>query len=85
MMSQPIPTIRLMPPPDGDTIAEISLNGAQVTSMVDVIGKVGSGELPLASAIAILTTAFPIDDAQARKLLTGIVPGSQKPQEGEPA
>ena len=67
--------------PEADTIAEVSLNGAQVSSMLDVISKVGSGELPLAAAIAILTTAFPIDDQQARSLLSGVTPGGNKAPE----
>jgi len=49
--------------------------------MLDVISKVGSGELPLAAAIAILTTAFPIDDQQARSLLSGVTPGGNKAPE----
>ncbi len=63
-----------------DTLSKISLNGAQVTSMLEVIEKVGTGELPIEAALNILTTAFPIDMAHARKLMSGIKPGSNKPE-----
>jgi len=65
---------------DESTIAEISLNGAQVGSIVEIVARYTSGELPLEAAIAILTTSFPIDDAHARRFFKGIVPGSTKPE-----
>lgn len=55
-----------------DTIAEISLNGAQVGSMLEVAEKVANGEMPIENGISLLTTAFPINDAQARKILDGV-------------
>jgi hypothetical protein len=64
-----------------DTLSKISLNGAQVTSMLEVVERVGAGELPMEAAINILTTAFPIDGRHARKLMGGIVFGANKPAE----
>lgn len=68
-----------------ETIAEISLNGAQVTSMVDIVSKVATGEMPMESAINILVTAFPIDEQHARKLFAGVTPGSLKNENVTPA
>jgi hypothetical protein len=50
-------------------VAELSLNGAQVTSMIEVVTKFKEGVLDQQSAIMILTTAFPITDEQARKIV----------------
>lgn len=56
--------------PDTESdITEVSLNGAQVTSMVDVAGKISSGELSRDGGLEILTTAFPIDRATAEKII----------------
>lgn len=64
-------------------IADVSLNGAQVTSMVDLASKVAMGEIPLDSAKAILRTAFQLDDAQVQAIIGGIKPGSAKGRDDE--
>ena len=46
-----------------------SLNGAQVTAMLDVISRVRSGELAKGTAIKIFSSAFPLSEAQANTLL----------------
>lgn len=56
-------------PIEVDKVAELSLNGAQVTSMIEVVTKFKEGILDQSSAIMILTTAFPISDEQARKIV----------------
>ncbi|SCZ55779.1 MULTISPECIES: DUF1073 domain-containing protein [Photorhabdus] len=61
---------------DSQGMAKESLNGAQVSSIVDVVTKYAEGLLSLESAIAIVTTAFPIDEDDAKKLFTGITAGS---------
>ena len=40
-------------------VAETALNGAQVTSLVDIAAQVATGALPLATAKAIADAAFP--------------------------
>jgi hypothetical protein len=56
--------------PTGEAqVAELSLNGAQVTSMIEVVTKYKEGVLDQQSAIMILTTAFPITDEQAKKIV----------------
>lgn len=61
------------PTPSVDTgeekAADTSLNGAQVTSMVDIVSQVAQGTIPRESGIAILTVAFPIDRAKAEEII----------------
>lgn len=42
------------------TVAETAMNGAQVQSLVDIITKVGTGEIPRAVAPAVIKAAFPL-------------------------
>jgi len=51
------------------TVQEVSMNGAQVTSLVDIITKVKTGELSSDSAVNVMVTAFPIDRKQAESML----------------
>ena len=46
-----------------------ALNGAQVSALIDLATKVAARELGLESALAIMTTAFPIDEERARRIL----------------
>ena len=48
---------------------DTALNGAQVTALLEVLSKVGAGEIPRNSAIEIIVSAFPIDHAQAEKMI----------------
>ena len=63
---------------------EISLNGAQVTSMVEIVSQVATGMLPRESGINMLTVAFSISGQQAEKIMgevgRGFVPAA--PTEG---
>lgn len=52
-----------------EKVQEAALNGAQVTSLVDILTKVANGELPRESGVELITAAFPIDIAQANKLM----------------
>lgn len=64
-----------------------ALNGAQVTSMVDVITKVAAGEISRESAKAIMLTAFPtVDEERAEQLLgpAEFEPRSQDPEAQPP-
>ncbi len=54
---------------DGDSIQSISLNGAQLDSLVEIVTLVVTGQFPYNSAVALLTSAFPFDEATAKKIL----------------
>lgn len=59
-------------PADGEAPVvdtKIALNGAQVSSLLEVINLVVQGQLPRQSAVAIIAAAFNLDDAVADKLL----------------
>ena len=45
------------------------MNGAQVTSMVDVVSSVSAGEIPRDTGIKILETAFGLTHEVAEELL----------------
>ena len=63
---------------------DASLNGAQVTAMVDLVAKVKTGELPKGTAEKIFATAFPITEARARDILSDVEEGSTPiTEEGE--
>jgi phage-related protein (TIGR01555 family) len=57
---------------DGPTPQEISLNGAQVTSMVEIVTQVASGQLPRESGIQMLRAAFPVSLAQAEQIMGSV-------------
>lgn len=63
-----------MPPPALDVAptakpADAALNGAQVSSMLEIAERYRNGVLDRSSAIALMTTAFPIGRAQAEEIL----------------
>ena len=49
--------------------SDVSLNGAQITSLVQIVGAVNAGELSRDSAIEIITSSFPFDEARARRII----------------
>lgn len=51
-------------PAAGADVAATALNGAQISSLVEIIQQVSAGQLPLASAKPILEAAFPTLSAQ---------------------
>ena len=57
--------------PAGDTsVQDTALNGAQIESLLEIVGQVGAGTIPTASAKAIIGAAFPmIDDAAINAML----------------
>lgn len=55
--------------PQGHTLQEVSLNGAQVASMVDIVTQVATGAIPRESGIAMLLAAFPIDADAAERIM----------------
>jgi hypothetical protein len=52
-----------------DELKKTALNGAQVTSLVDVVQQVASGNLPRKSGLEIIKTAFQLSDADANRIL----------------
>lgn len=70
------------PGPEDDeekTIQEVSLNGAQISSLIEIVEKVGTGELSKQSAREIILVSFPIGDGEADKILADIVEGGNAP------
>lgn len=61
-----------------------SLNGAQVQSLMAIIGEVLAGRLPKEAAIQIMVTAFAMTEEQARRIMATIAEGSlPDPEAGE--
>jgi hypothetical protein len=52
-----------------------SLNGAQVTAILEIVQRIRSGEISKATAERIIGTAFPVDEAQARALISDVQEG----------
>jgi len=56
--------------PTADVQAQ-ALNGAQISSLSQIVQLVANGQLPLESAISLVTVAFPsLNEAEARQMLT---------------
>lgn len=70
----------------GETLQEVSLNGAQVSSMMQIVSKVAAGQLPRESGIEMLATSFPISMAQAAAIMgsagAGFVTASPEATQG---
>ncbi len=54
---------------DRPQIAQVSLNGAQISSILEVVQSVARHEMELQSAITLLTTAFPFDHDTAVQII----------------
>jgi lambda family phage portal protein len=58
-------------------VAATALNGAQVTSLMDVVTQVGTGAMPKETAIAVINAAFPtMTPQQIASIIDPIKPGS---------
>lgn len=69
----------IAPAPEAN-VAATALNGAQISSLVDIIMQVTTGILPTASAKAIIAAAFPtLTEQQINNIFTGVVPGALDP------
>lgn len=53
----------------GTTVSQVSLNGAQITSLVSIVQNVAKGDLPYSSALAMIVSAFPFDEEKAKEIL----------------
>lgn len=79
------PDIQPVAPLEGVEEVPDALNGAQVTSMVEVITSVAQGLLPAESAIGILMRAFGLSEEEARKLVEPAASQSfNPPSQGQP-
>lgn len=58
-----------MPANGADTIQQVSLNGSQVTSMIEIVQQVAVGLLPRDSAAQMLMLSFRLDKRQANSVL----------------
>lgn len=63
------PVIIDEPQSDDDSIKDVSLNGAQVTAIVNVVSQFKSGLLDKSSAIELLVTSFPIPRHVVEKIV----------------
>lgn len=60
---------------DEPTPQEVSLNGAQVASMIEIVSQVGQGMLPRESGIEMLLASFPVSRAQAEQIMGSVGQG----------
>ena len=69
----------------GKTAQEISLNGAQVSSMLEVVSQVAGGFLPRSTGVEILLAAFPVSRTQAENIMGAVGKGftPANPDSGE--
>jgi len=58
-----------------------ALNGAQVSSLVDILGKVAVGVLPTDSAKAMIKAAFGLNDEAVNAIVDPVKPGSVTPEQ----
>ena len=59
-----------------------SLNGAQVSSMLEIVSQVNAGTLPRETAVSIMATSFPISEQQASSILGAVGRGFKASSEG---
>jgi hypothetical protein len=61
-------------PADGEKVADASLNGAQISSMVEVLSSASDGTIPTEAVLPILQAAFPnTDPALILKMAASVV------------
>jgi HK97 family phage portal protein len=54
----------------------VSLNGAQIQSLLNLIEQYASGRLPKDTVVQLIIAAFPFDQARAERILAEVAPGS---------
>lgn len=71
----PTPEPEAEPTDEGEAMPEeavdptTALNGAQVTAMLDIVGRVALGELPRETGVEIIAAAFPLDREAAGRVM----------------
>lgn len=63
----------LLAKPGGETIAQVSMNGAQIASLVDVLSGVAANTMPVEAAREIIAAAFPLEAATIEKMLAPMI------------
>ena len=53
----------------GESIQEVSLNGAQITAVLAIVNQVSTGILPRENAISMITSSFPLSAEQAAEMV----------------
>ena len=74
-------------PDDQDSVEKVFLNGAQVTSLINLVASVGKGEVSRETAIEVIVTSFPIPRPVAEKIIAekvAVGPKVEKEIEAEP-
>jgi hypothetical protein len=72
-------------PTEAIPAAETALNGAQVTSAVEIVGEVAAGRLPRATGVAMLQEFFNLELSRAERIMGEVGRGfSPEPAEGTP-
>jgi HK97 family phage portal protein len=76
--------------PEAPQVADVSLNGAQITGLIAILSQVPAGLLTKEGAAALIAASFPsISDAQVTAILAGVSAvnpaGSVQPQQAAPA
>lgn len=66
-----------------DAVEDTAFNGAQVTSLVDLIKQVSAKQLPGEAAVEILITAFRMSREQAEKIIAASVAFTPTPEGGQ--
>jgi len=61
-----------------------TLNGAQITALLDVMAKVASGEIPRESGIEVIVAGFPIKRERAHAILGELGRGHKPPPKVQP-
>jgi len=56
-----------------------TLNGGQVSGLVDIVERVLTGELPKATAVEVIVAGFPFDRARAEQILAQVEEGENPP------
>jgi phage-related protein (TIGR01555 family) len=57
------------PPPEDAKDPTAALNGAQVKSLMEIVGNVAARGIPRETGVELITTSFPVDTAKAEKLM----------------
>lgn len=73
------------PAPNAPKLADTALNGAQITSLIDVLKTAAAGELPRDSVVAIIRRGFNMDLAAVEEILGTIGKGFVVPSAAPPS
>ena len=65
----PMPMVENVEAVEAENIQKITMNGAQVSSLVDIVAKVAQKVIPRESAVNMISTAFPVPISEAEKIV----------------